>query len=91
MMYTELNILDIASMKYGSTFAQHIKENYSTFDLLYDLAKDHGVILLNGDGFASSKWSIRVSLANLKDGAYPQIGIAIKNLIDNLYNIYLNS
>ena len=89
--YTELNILDIASMKYGNTFAQHIKENYSTFDVLYDLAKDHGVILLNGDGFASSKWSIRVSLANLKDGAYPQIGTAIKNLIDNLYNIYLNS
>ena len=58
--------------------------------MLYDLAKDHGVILLNGDGFASSKWSIRVSLANLKDGAYPQIGIAIKNLIDNLYNTYLN-
>lgn len=88
--YTELNILDIASMKYGNTFAQHIKENYSTFDVLYDLAKEHGVILLNGDGFASSKWSIRVSLANLKDGAYPQIGIAIKNLIDNLYNTYLN-
>ena len=90
MMYTELNILDIASMKYGSTFAQHIKENYSTFDVLYDLAKDHGVILLNGDGFASSKWSIRVSLANLKDGAYPQIGTAIKNLIDNIYNSYIS-
>ena len=74
----------------GTNLIVHIKENYITFDVLYDFAKEHGVILLNGDGFASSKWSIRVSLANLKDGAYPQIGIAIKNLIDNLYNTYLN-
>lgn len=87
--YTELNILDITSKKYGETFAEYIKENYSTFDMLYDLAKLYGVVLLNGDGFASSKWSLRVSLANLNDEAYVKIGKAIKNLMDNLYKEYL--
>ena len=32
------------------------------------------MVLLNGSGFAAPDWSVRVSLANLDDAAYEQIG-----------------
>lgn len=86
--YTEINILDIAEIKYGETFANYLESNYTPFDVLYDLADLYSVVLLNGDGFASSKWSVRVSLANLQDDAYVKIGQAIRNLIDTLYKGY---
>jgi aspartate 4-decarboxylase len=41
------------------------------------LAQRHGTVLLNGSGFHGPAWSARVSLANLDDDAYAQIG---KNL-----------
>lgn len=76
--YTEINLLDLAMAKYGEDFTYYLSNNYSPFEALYDLAEKHSVVLLNGDGFASSKWSLRVSLANLNDDAYEQIGQAIK-------------
>ena len=37
-------------------------------------AERHGTVLLNGSGFHGPPWSARVSLANLDDAAYAQIG-----------------
>ena len=88
LMLVVASILDIAEIKYGETFANYLESNYTPFDVLYDLADLYSVVLLNGDGFASSKWSVRVSLANLQDDAYVKIGQAIRNLIDTLYKGY---
>jgi hypothetical protein len=38
------------------------------------LAEDHGIVLLNGGGFEAPQWSMRLSLANLPDEAYEDIG-----------------
>ncbi|MDU5111348.1 MAG: aspartate 4-decarboxylase, partial [Clostridium sp.] len=86
--YTEINIIDWSKKIYGENFANYILDNYEPFDFLYDLAKDHSIILLNGDGFASSQWSFRISLANLNDNCYFIIGKAIKNLVLSLFNEY---
>lgn len=83
--YTELNLLSLAELKYGESFKEFIKSNYTPFDILYTLAKEYSVILLNGDGFASSEWSLRVSLANLNTDSYLTIGKVLSTLLENIY------
>jgi len=43
-------------------------------DYLFRLAEQSGVVLMDGGGFGGPPWSIRVSLANLNDEDYAQIG-----------------
>lgn len=82
--YTEINILDWARIEYGNNFAKFIEENYTPFDILYDLAKNHSIILLNGDGFASCRWGVRISLANLNDECYLEIGKTLRVIFNSL-------
>ncbi len=37
-------------------------------------------MLLNGSGFGAPDWSVRVSLANLPDSAYEEIGADLSNV-----------
>jgi aspartate 4-decarboxylase len=37
-------------------------------------------VLLNGGGFAAPDWSLRVSLANLPDEAYEDIGRGVRSV-----------
>ena len=82
--YTEINLLDLAKCKYGENFSRYIEKNFKPLDMIYNLANNYSIILLNGDGFASSQWSLRVSLANLRDNSYFIIGKSLKNMIDDL-------
>ena len=82
--YTEINLLDLAKCKYGEDFSRYIEKNFKPLDMIYNLANNYSIILLNGDGFASSQWSLRVSLANLRDDSYFIIGKSLKNMIDDL-------
>lgn len=86
--YTELNILNLAKTKYNEKFMKYIENNFAPLDFLYTLAKDHSVILLNGDGFASSKWSLRVSLANLETKSYLIIGQVLTEILDDIFKNY---
>ena len=82
--YTEINFLEWAKKEYGDEYALVFEEKINPFDILYSLANEYGVILLNGDGFASSKWAFRVSLANLNDEEYFIIGQSLRNIFDRL-------
>ena len=82
--YTEINILDWARVEYGIEASKYIEKNYTPFDILYNLAKNYSTVLLNGDGFASSRWGLRVSLANLNDEAYLKIGQTLREILDNI-------
>lgn len=42
-----------------------LKENVHPLDLVYRLAGDHSIVLINGGGFDAPNWSVRVSVANL--------------------------
>lgn len=86
--YTELNLLDLAREKYDNNFAEYLEANYRPLDIIYTLANNFSIILLNGDGFASSEWSLRVSLANLNDDSYYTIGSSINQMLDNLWTKY---
>ncbi|WP_370772548.1 aspartate 4-decarboxylase [Clostridium sp.] len=89
--YTEINILDWAKVEYGIEASKYIEKNYTPFDILYSLAKNYSIVLLNGDGFASSRWGLRVSLANLDDKAYLKIGQILREIFNNLINEFKNN
>ena len=55
-----------------------MKANVHPLDIVFRLAEDHGIVLLNGSGFEAPDWSVRVSFANLNDHVYDDIGRAVR-------------
>jgi len=72
--YVELDLMRWAEMVYGPDFASFLQGNYECTDVLFRLAEKSGVILMHGGGFGGPAWSVRVSLANLREETYPEIG-----------------
>jgi aspartate 4-decarboxylase len=62
----------------GEDMVNWLKKNVHPLDLVYKLAEDHAVVLLNGGGFDAPNWSVRVSFANLPDDSYDDIGRAVR-------------
>lgn len=56
----------------------YVRKNVHPLDMVFRLAEEHGIVLLNGGGFAAPNWSVRASFANLDDEAYSNIGRAIR-------------
>jgi aspartate 4-decarboxylase len=57
-----------------------VKANVHPLDPVFRLAEQHGIVLLNGNGFAAPDWSVRVSFANLPDHVYDDIGRAVRSI-----------
>lgn len=64
----------------GEDAVEFLKKNVHPLDLAFRLAEDHGIVLLNGGGFDAPEWSLRVSLANLNDEAYEEIGRGVRSI-----------
>ncbi len=64
----------------GDGAVEYLKKNVHPLDLAFRLAEDHGIVLLNGGGFEAPDWSLRVSLANLPDEAYEDIGRGVRTI-----------
>jgi aspartate 4-decarboxylase len=62
----------------GDDVVAWIKANVHPLDIVFRLAEDHGIVLLNGGGFDAPDWSVRVSFANLDDDVYDDIGRAVR-------------
>ena len=81
--YTEFDLAEWAQKHYGAEFSDYLRENYEPVDILFRLAEHSGIVLLGGGGFYGPQWSIRVSLANLDDDAYGQIGHALHDALES--------
>ena len=64
----------------GQDAVDYLKNNVHPLDLAFRLAEDHGIVLLNGGGFDAPDWSLRVSLANLDDDVYEEIGRGVRSI-----------
>jgi aspartate 4-decarboxylase len=64
----------------GEEAVEYLKKNIHPLDLAFRLAEVHGTVLLNGGGFEAPDWSLRVSLANLPDEAYEDIGRGVRTI-----------
>ncbi len=62
----------------GEDVVTWVKANVHPLDIVFRLAEDHGIVLLNGGGFEAPNWSVRVSFANLDDDVYENIGRAVR-------------
>jgi aspartate 4-decarboxylase len=64
----------------GEEAVEYLKKNIHPLDLAFRLAENHGIVLLNGGGFDAPDWSLRVSLANLPDDVYDDIGRGVRSI-----------
>jgi aspartate 4-decarboxylase len=62
----------------GDDAVNYLKANVHPLDLAFRLADSYGIVLLNGGGFEAPNWSLRVSLANLPDEVYEDIGRGVR-------------
>ena len=69
-----------AKKNIGAEAVEHLKKHVHPLDLAFRLAEDHGIVLFNGSGFEAPDWSLRVSLANLDDEAYEEIGRGVRSI-----------
>src|SRR5437762_6408982 len=69
-----------ARKRIGEEAVEYLKKNVHPLDLAFRLADDHGIVLLNGGGFDAPDWSLRVSLANLDDEVYEEIGRGVRSI-----------
>ncbi len=79
--YSEIDMEVWAKKFYGDDFVEYLKANYEPVDVVFRLAQETSLVLLNGGGFDAPEWSIRASLANLKAEDYARIGEGIASIL----------
>lgn len=89
--YTEFDLLEWANYNYGSEFANYLESSYKPVEVLYRLAEESSIVLLSGSGFQGPEWSIRISLANLKDEDYTTIGKTLHGILDEFISRWKES
>jgi aspartate 4-decarboxylase len=72
----------------GNEAVDYLKKHIHPLDLAFRLAEAYGIVLLNGGGFEAPNWSLRVSLANLNDEAYEQIGRGVRLIARGYRDMY---
>jgi aspartate 4-decarboxylase len=59
--------------------------------VVFRLATETSLVVLNGGGFDGPEWSIRVSLANLNEKDYETIGKNIRSILESYAEKWKNS
>ena len=72
----------------GDEVTAFVKRTVHPLDIVFRLARDHGIVLLNGGGFHAPDWSARVSFANLDDAVYAEIGRAVRAIAETYVRAY---
>lgn len=86
--YTTLDLMVWARRTHAAEFVQFLEDHYHPFDVLFALAEKYSTVLLNGSGFEGPQWSVRVSLANLPDEAYAQIGSQLSAIVHRAFEVW---
>jgi len=86
--YTTLDLMVWARRTHSPEFVQFLQEHYHPFDVLFALAERYSTVLLNGSGFEGPEWSVRVSLANLPDEAYAEIGAQLSAIVHGAFEAW---
>ncbi len=80
--YVELDLAWWAGRRYGPEFAARLVAEADSAGIVCDLAEHRGIVVLDGGGFGGDGLSIRISLANLRDVDYTQLGDRIVERFD---------
>ena len=80
--YTLIDVYDLVKAKYGEDFLRWLQTEKTDLDLLNDLARRKGVVLMYGPGFKAPAGTVRISLANLNTEDYTEIAKRLFELLD---------
>jgi aspartate 4-decarboxylase len=83
--YTTVDVPKLAKERYGEEFANYLLQNFESIDFVVKLAEEKSIVLMDGGGFDAPNMSVRVSLANLPDEAYANIGKGISELLEEYH------
>ena len=86
--YALIDINALIERYYGADFAAWKKDTIDDVSFLDDLAERKGVVLMYGPGFDAPEGCVRVSLANLNEDDYVEIGRRLKELVDEYHARY---
>lgn len=86
--YTVVDLEELASRLYGGQFSQWLLTKVTGAKFIMRLADETGVVLLPGKGFDVDHPSARVSLANLRECDYREIGKAVRLIMDEFKQEY---
>jgi len=80
--YATVDIAHWLEREHGPDFARFVQARYEPLDVVFRLAEEFATVLLPGGGFDAPQWSVRISLANLPDAVYPQIGANLRAVVE---------
>lgn len=83
--YHLLDMEDIATQMHGAAFGKWLLTQLKPNEALFRLAQDTGIVLLPGRGFGGTHASGRVSLANLNEYDYANIGKSIRGMASEYF------
>jgi aspartate 4-decarboxylase len=86
--YVTIDVPRLAAQRHGEAFRDWLVNEHEPIDFVWRLAQEKGVVLMDGGGFDSPEMSVRVSLANLPDAAYTDIGKAIGALLTEYFETW---
>ncbi len=89
--YCEFDVMEWAIRRHGKEFGDYLQLNFEPVDILFRLAEETAIVLLNGGGFGGPAWSVRVSLANLRDENYRTIGKALNKILNEYIELWLST
>lgn len=88
--YCQFDLMEWALKNHGKEFGAFLEKNFEPVDIVFRLAEQSSIVLLNGGGFAGPEWSVRVSLANLEDDDYLVIGQKLSETMQDYVDAWKN-
>jgi len=89
--YTTIDIPTLARNRYSKEFGDYLVKTYEPIDFVVRLAEEKSIVLMDGGGFDAPNMSVRVSLANLPDKAYNDIGKGINDILEGYHKRWKSS
>lgn len=86
--YHLLDMQDIATQLYGAQFGEWILTRLQPNEALFRIAQETSIVLLPGRGFGGTHASGRVSLANLNEYDYANIGRALRRMALEFFELF---
>ncbi len=86
--YILIDLLKLATDKYGSDFAKWMSENYNPLDPVMRLAEEKAIIAMPGGGFDGPEWTLRLSLANSYADDFEKLKILGFDILEEYYSEY---
>lgn len=86
--YHLLDLRDIAAQMHGERFGEWILTKLQPNEALFRIAEETSIVLLPGRGFGGTHASGRVSLANLNEYDYANIGRSLRKLASEYFALF---